>query len=166
MFRTFPAAAASLAKIFARSRLGMAMAARIRTNGMAATPRYPITRPAMARPRPFRRPALFLISDREIWPRMIATMQSGNTLMMPRIRLATALPLVSSARAGAGPSAAGPGADRAGAEGATGETGAGASTAGLPQFAQKRLLSARAAPHFEQVTICASCKLPKQYSAE
>jgi len=41
----------------------------------------------------------------------------------------------------------------AGGGGATGEADACVSTSELPQFAQNRVLSARVAPHFEQVTI-------------
>src|SRR5438876_11896483 len=92
--RTDATAELSLADILARSKLGIAIAAMIRMNGIATTPRYPRTRPAMARPWPVKRPALFLISDRERWPRMIATTESGKILMIPQIKLPIALQLV------------------------------------------------------------------------
>src|SRR5437016_4177326 len=56
--------------------------------------------PASAMPAPLRRPALLAISEREMCPKTIARMASGKKknrkrpLAMPRMRLATAFPLV------------------------------------------------------------------------
>jgi hypothetical protein len=72
--------------------------------------------------------------------------------MIPQIMLATALPLVSAAAAEAG---AGGGADP---KEATGGGAVWACRTEFPQLAQKRLLSATVAPHFEQNTIGASRK--------
>src|SRR6266581_3775802 len=85
---------ASFAAIRARSKLGMAIAAMIKT-GTNAKPVYPSTRPAMAIPRPVRRPALRRISDSDRWPMITATIADGRKKKrMPQIRLAIALPLV------------------------------------------------------------------------
>jgi len=48
--RTDATAELSLAAILARRRLGIAIAAIIKMNGMATTPRYPKTSPAIAKP--------------------------------------------------------------------------------------------------------------------
>src|SRR5438270_6233062 len=88
-------AEASSAEILARSRLGIRIAAKIRTTGVTI-PIYPRTRPAIASPEPFNLPALVRICEREICPKMIATMAAGKiNEKHPNTRLAIALPLVS-----------------------------------------------------------------------
>src|SRR5947207_13525692 len=103
-----------------------------------------MTRPAMAKPSPFRRPPLFLISEREMCPRTTATIKSGNILMMPHTRLAIAFPLVCAVPANEGGGTAG-GANPAGGT----ETCAGCIR--LPQFEQNCALSAKVAPHLGQI---------------
>jgi hypothetical protein len=93
--RTELTADASFAAIFARKRFGMAIAAMIRM-GINDKPRYPNTSPAMAIPRPPRRPALFRISERDKWPMTTATIAAGRKKKSrPETRLPMALPLVS-----------------------------------------------------------------------
>src|SRR5215831_4400645 len=85
---------ASFAAMRALSRLGVAMAAMMRT-GIIAIPMYPMISPARAIPSPWRRPWLFRISERDTCPRMIATIAEGmRKEKKPRIKLAIALPLV------------------------------------------------------------------------
>src|SRR5579863_442810 len=62
----------------------------------------------MARPSPLRRPALRRISERERCPRTTATIEIGKKKMKrPQIRLAMALPLVSTGTPGAATAAGG-----------------------------------------------------------
>src|SRR6478672_1026375 len=127
MVRIADTAEDSLAAIRARSRFGIAIAAMIRIAGIAATPTYPRTSPAIANPSPFRRPALLRICDRERCPRTMATIDIGKkNRKSPLTRLATAIPLVSGGCAGAA------GADAAGA------VTAGADVTCAPQTRQKR----------------------------
>jgi len=99
MVRTVDAAAESFASILALNRLGIAIAAMIRTTGMAAMLMYPIIRPASAIPSPRRRPRLSRMVFRERCPRTMAGIPvsnpKGNIARMPRMRLPTALPSVS-----------------------------------------------------------------------
>jgi hypothetical protein len=67
----------------------------IKIIGMKAMPAYPSTSPVIANPLPCSRPALFLMSDREMCPKTIAAMAVGRAKKkIPRIRLAIAFPLV------------------------------------------------------------------------
>src|SRR5579864_3826387 len=65
----------------------------------------------MARPSPFSRPALFLISDNPRWPKITAaTKAHGTKNRSPNTRLAMAFPLVCAGAAGTnGPTLAGAG---------------------------------------------------------
>jgi len=70
----------------------MAIAATMRIIGMNMIPRYPrIRRESLAFA--LQPPELFLISERNICPRIAATIKNGKTLIMPHTRLAIALPL-------------------------------------------------------------------------
>src|SRR5713226_3663369 len=90
----------------------------------------------MARPSPFRRPALLRISESDMCPRITATIAAGSKKKKkPRIRLAIALPSVCGTTAPVGIGGA-PGAETA-----------------LPQTLQKRLPSAKVFPHLGQNTI-------------
>src|ERR1700683_160680 len=71
ILRSAPTVDASFAAIRARSKFGMAIAAKIKTNGITATPRYPSTKPATAMPWPPKRPADFRISASARCPRTI-----------------------------------------------------------------------------------------------
>jgi hypothetical protein len=99
MVLTVDAAAESLASILALNRLGIAMAAMIRTTGMAAMLMYPIISPANAMPSPRSRPRLSRMLLRDRCPRIMAGIPvsnpKGNIARMPRMRLPTALPSVS-----------------------------------------------------------------------
>jgi hypothetical protein len=95
------------------------------------------------------RPPLFLISEREMCPRTIATMNRGNTLMMPQTRLAIALPLVCAGPKGAAALYAADRADPVG--GGTDSPPGWTCEVEYPQLKQKRLLSARVVPHLGQI---------------
>src|SRR5579872_3603106 len=98
---------ASFAAIRARSRFGIAIAAIIRMPGIAPTPTYPSTNPAIATPSPLIRPALLRISERLKWPKTMARMARGKTKKkIPLIRLTIALPLVSGGVDGGAPATA------------------------------------------------------------
>src|SRR6266852_5206895 len=91
----------------------------------------------MARPSPFRRPALLRISESEMCPRITATIAAGRKKKKkPRIRLAIALPSV-----------------RCAATAPSGVGGAPGAEIALPQTLQKLLPSAKVVPHLGQNTI-------------
>ena len=108
-----------------------------------------MTKPAIAKPSPFMRPPLFLISEREMCPRTMATMNRGNTLMMPQTRLAIALPLVCAGPIGAAALYAAGRADPVG--GGTDSPPGWTCEVEYPQLKQKRLFSARVVPHLGQI---------------
>ena len=96
MVRTVLLAADSLAEILARSRFGITMAA---MSGMNKRLIYPKISPVYAIPSPCKCPMLFLIFDREMWPRIIAGIPARNERhstneAIPRTMLAIAPPSV------------------------------------------------------------------------
>jgi|ERR1022692_724349 hypothetical protein len=125
---------ASFAAIRARNRLGIAIAAIMRM-GIIEIPKYPNISPVKAIPAPRSRPLLLRISEREMWPRTMATIAAGNkNPKTPAIKLPIAFPLVSP----------GPTGNAAGTVvGLGGEVGA-------PQLPQNWLLSASVVPQLEQ----------------
>jgi hypothetical protein len=91
-----PIALASFAAMRERNRLGIAIAAMIKTTGIASKLIYPMMRPASAKPSPFNLPMLLRMSERDMWPRIIAGIPARIErivrLQIPKMRLATALP--------------------------------------------------------------------------
>src|ERR1700680_1828561 len=94
--RKEPTAYASFATIFERRRLGIAIAAMIRMSGIITMPTYPSTKPAVASPESFSRPALLRMSACARCPRTIAAIAAGKIKKrIPQVKLATAYPLFS-----------------------------------------------------------------------
>src|SRR4029077_14017378 len=105
--------------------------------GINAITKYPKISPVRAIPAPWSRPLLLRISEREIWPRMMAAIAAGNKSkpQTPAIKLPMAFPLVSPVSIGNAAGVA---------------VGLDWEVVGAPQRLQNGLFSRSAAPHFEQ----------------